>query len=170
MGDYAVQILPLLAIAMGVAQLLKQPLSDPLVVSSPEMPKVVSYYLMIPFLVAALTPIIGITLQMNMILPYSLTVVGLQALAWGAGLLSLSLAGRRGKVNFVAIRDYLRKDRNYRLPFDRTFLRLVMLALLLLSTAFETYRGQWLFFGGAVLWLSLISLCLWKVWKYAFPE
>ena len=118
---------------------------------------------------AAFTPIIGIILQVNKIAPYSLTFVSLQALAWGAVLLSLSLAGRRGKLDFEAIRDYLRKDRNYRLPFDLTFLRLVVLALLLLSAAFETYRGQWLFFLGTVIWASLMCLSLWKVWKYAFP-
>jgi len=170
MGNYAVQILPLLAMAMGVAQLAKHPLVDRIGVSSPEMAKIASQYLKIPFGVAVLTPIIGITLQVNKVLPYSLAVVSLQALAWGAVLLSLSLAGRRGKVDFVAIRDYLRKARNYRLPFDRTFLRLIILALLLLSAAFETYRDLWLFFGVAILWAGLMCLSLWKVWKYAFPE
>ncbi|MCX5892100.1 MAG: hypothetical protein NTW80_03855 [Deltaproteobacteria bacterium] len=169
-GAYAIQVLPLLAMAMGVAQLAKHPLVDRIGVSSPEMSKVASHYLMIPFLVAAFTPIIGITLQVKKIFPYSLTVVSLQALAWGAVLLSLSLTGRRVKVDFAAIQDYLRKDRNYRLPFDRTFLRLVVLALLLLSTAFETYRGQWLFFGLTIIWAGLMCLSLWKVWKYAFPE
>lgn len=169
-GTYAVQVLPLLAIATGVTQLAKHPLVDRIGVSSPEMPKLPSLYLKIPILVTAFTPIIGITLQVKKICPYSLTVVSLQALAWGAVLLSLSLAGRRGKVNFEAIRDYLRKDKNYRLPFDLNFLRLVVLALFLLSAAFETYRELWLFFGGAIIWGGLICLSLWQIWKYAFPE
>lgn len=169
LGAYALQIVPLLAMAMGVAQLAKHPLVDRIGVSSPEMPKIAAYYLNIPFLVAFFTPIIGIALQVKKVLPYSLTVVSLQALAWGAVLLSLSLAGRRGKVDFAAIRDYLRKDRNYRLPFDQTFLRLVVLALLLFSAAFETYRDLWLFFVVTILWASLMCLSLWKVWKYAFP-
>ena len=168
-GTYAIQVLPLLAMATGVAQLAKHPLVDRIGVSSPEMPKIASHYLSIPFLVAAFTPIIGITLQVQKNFPYSLTVVSLQALAWGAVLLSLSGAGRRGKVDFGAIRDYLRKDRNYRLPFDRTFLRLVVLAIFLLSAAFETYRGLWLFFGLSGVWVGLMGLSLWKVWKYAFP-
>jgi hypothetical protein len=171
-GAYAVQILPLLAMATGVAQLAKYPLVDPIGISSAEAPKISTYFLNIPIWVTALTPIIGFTLQVKdgLRLPYSLTVVTLQVLAWGAVLLSLTLADRRGKLNFDAIRDYLRKDRNYRMPFDQTFLRLIALALFLLAAAFETYRGQWLFFGLAVIWAGLMCQSLWKVWQYTFPE
>lgn len=169
-GAYAIQILPMLAMAAGVAQLAKHPLDDRIGISSSEMPKLPSYYLNIPILVTAATPIIGFALQVRIGFPYSLTVVTLQILAWGAVLFSLSRAGRRGKLDFKAIQDYLRKDRNYRLPFDRTFLRLIVLALFLLSAAFETYRGEWLFFGLAIIWAGLMCQSLWKVWKYALPD
>lgn len=166
----ALQIFPLLCIAMGAAQLAKYPLIKRMGVLSPELPKIVLQYLTIPFGVALLTPIIGFALQWKKIVPYSLTVVSLQVLAWLAVLISLAMADRLGKAVVVARKDDFIKERKYRLPFDRTFLRLVMLAVLLLSAAFETYRGLWLFFGLSAAWVSLMFLSLWRVWKWAFPE
>jgi len=169
-GNYAVQILPLLAIAVGVAQLAKRPLVDGMGATSPEMAKLALRYLKAPFFMAVLTPTVAMFLQVKKVMPYSLTVVGLQALAWGGVLISLNLEARQGKLDFAAVQNYIRKDRKYRLPFDVTFVRLIALALLLLSAAFETYRELWLFFGISILWAVLMFLSLWKIWRYALPE
>lgn len=166
----AAPLLPLLAISGGALFLVRHPLVKRQGVFSPELPKLLPYFSRLPIFMAVLTPILAAVFQKMQLLPYSLTMVGLQALGWLAVLISLSWAARRGKVDFAAIRDYIQKDKKYRLPFDRIFLALVLLGFLSLSAAFETYRGQWLFFLGTVLWAGLMCLSLWKVWKYAFPD
>lgn len=165
----AAPLLPLLAISCGALFLARYPLVKRQGVFAAELPKLLPYYGRVPIFMAVLTPIVAAVFQQMHLLPYSLTLVGFQALGWLAVLISLSWAGRRGKVDFAAIRDYIRKDRQYRLPFDRIFLGLVLLGFLSLSAACETYRGHWLFFLGTAIWASFMCLSLWKVWKYALP-
>jgi hypothetical protein len=165
----AAPLLPLLAISCGALYLVRHPLVKRQGAFSSELPKLLPYYCRVPIFMAVLTPIVAAVFQKMQLLPYSLTMVGFQALGWLAVLISLSWAGRRGKVDFAAIRDYIKKDKKYRLPFDRTFLSLVLLGFFSLAAACETYRGQWLFFLGTMIWASFMCLSLWKVWKYAFP-
>jgi hypothetical protein len=165
----AAPLLPLLAISCGALFLVRYPLVKRQGVFFSELPKLLPYYSRVPIFLAVLTPIVAAIFQQMQLLPYSLAMVGFQALGWLAVLISLSWAGRRGKVDFAAIRDFIKKDKQYRLPFDRIFLGLVLLGFLSLSAACETYRGHWLFFLGTVIWASFMCLSLWKVWKYAFP-
>lgn len=165
----AAPLLPLLTISCGALFLVRYPLLKCQGVCSSELPKLLPYYSRVPILLAVLTPIVAAVFQKMQLVPYSLTMVGFQALGWLAVLISLSWAARRGKVDFAAIRDYIKKDKKYRLTFDRVFLGLVFLGFLSLSVACETYRGRWLFFSGTVIWVSFMCLSLWKVWKYAFP-
>jgi hypothetical protein len=122
------------------------------------------------FYLAFLAPIVGALAQKHKIVPFSWAFVGAQALGWLAALINLFIKEYRQKVDFNEIRDYIIKEKGLRIRMSRTSILGYLVLFLAACTFCETFRGLWFLWAGSALWISLILVWLWKVWRYAWVE
>lgn len=75
------------------------------------------------------------------------------------------------KVDNKKIKETI-QNRNLRTFDAKKQITLGYTALIGLSTFFEAFRGLWWIWFGTAMWISLMSIGLWKIWKHVFdvPE
>jgi tetratricopeptide (TPR) repeat protein len=120
--------------------------------------------------IAFLAPIAGALAQKYKILPFSWTFIGVQALAWLWVLITLLIKEYRGKVDFREIREYIVKEKGLRINLNLSTALVYLVLFLAACTLCESFRGLWWLWAGSILWLGLILVCLWKVWRYAWVD
>ncbi len=127
-------------------------------------------YSRVPFRFCFLGAFGALLAKSSKILCFSTAFVFLQALAWLILLATLLAKEFRGKVDFREVRDYIIKEKGLKINLGSATLLANLALFLAVGAFFESYRGMWPLWAGANLWLLLMLISLWKVWRYAFEE
>lgn len=129
-----------------------------------------TFFMGIPSLVCGLAFMIALVAQKTYSVKFSLVFVGWQIFGWFISLASLYSAEYAKKVSFYDVQDYIIKERELHIKIKRRNI-LVLFSLFIIScTLFEGFRGLWLIWIGTALWMTLIFISLWKIWRFVFES
>ena len=127
-----------------------------------------TFYMGIPSYIGGMAPLIAFVAQKKYSLKFSLVFLGWEIFGWVISLLGLYLASYTKKVNMNDVKRFIAKERGFHIPIKRRNVQLVFVLFLGVCTLFEYFRGDWFIWFGILIWISLIFMILWHIWKYVF--
>jgi hypothetical protein len=103
-------------------------------------------------------------------IPFSFPFVVWNIVCCVAVLAALWWSRYRGTLDFREVEQYVKNHPEVQTGLRKSTLLYLVLLVLLISTFGESFRGLWAFWGLTAVWMVLIFVALWQVWRYAFAD
>jgi hypothetical protein len=155
--------------AISASFLTMRPLLKKVGVFSPQMqPMLNSFRLSLGGMMAMLVVIPLISLYKT--IPFCVPFVVWNIVCWVAVLAALWWSRYRGNLDFREVEQYVKNHPEVQTGLRKSTLLYLVLLVLLISTFGESFRGLRAFWGLTAVWMVLIFVALWQVWRYAFAD
>jgi hypothetical protein len=152
--------------ALMVMLLIVYLLNKPGTFESPST--LLNYYFKPPVLIGFLGAFAGLLIQRAGILKFSTAFASAQFLAWFWVWITLCVLGVPAQMDFAELHDLIIQEKRVWVNVRQSTVIYAFLALLLMCTIFEAFRGLWLLWGLSGLWSIFMFASLWRVWGFAF--
>lgn len=126
------------------------------------------FYIKIPCIIISIGTLVALFLRVTHLSKFSIAFVSCQTFGWLVLLIYLSWLKNQGKINYDSLKSFIREENQISMGVSKKTVIINFILILLISSISEGFRGFWTFWILTAIWLSLISLTLWKIWRYAF--